>query len=150
MEILVSPNLLSPRTPRRKGLEPSIRPQTKSDPKTGPDSSLTSTAKVALKKKRYGPTGAGTCVHDHDDLNESRPRALYNPDPQACINLTEHPSPESGLNCGLQLAEADLCKEKVVDVKQKSKDQHGWRRVIRNSTPSYAIIRYTEYQTPLC
>lgn len=83
------------------------------------------------------PADAGTCVQDHDDLNESHPRALYNSIPQACINSTEYPSPESGLNCGLQPTEADLRKEKVADVKRKSKDQYGWRRVIRNFTPSY-------------
>lgn len=95
------------------------------------------------------PAGAGTCVQDHNDLSESHPPALYTSDPQA-INPTEHPSPESGFNCGLQPTEADLREEMVADVERKSKDQYGWRRVIRNFTPSYAIIRYTDYQTPLC
>ena len=96
------------------------------------------------------PASADTCVQDHDDLNESHPRGLYNSDPQACINPIELSSTELGLNCGLQPTEADLRKEKVADVIRKSKDQYGWRMVIRNFTPSYAIIRYTDYQNPLC
>lgn len=96
------------------------------------------------------PAGAGTALQDHDNLNDSHPRALYNSDPQACINPAEHPSPESGLSCVIkQPTEADLREEKVADVKRKSKDEYGWRGVIRNFTPSYGpLIRYTDYQTP--
>ena len=96
------------------------------------------------------PAGTGTCVQDHDNLNESHPRALYNSDPEAFIDPTKHPIPESELKYGRQPTEAEFSEEQVANAKRKSKDQYGWRRVIRNFTPSYAIIRYTDYQIPSC
>lgn len=52
----------------------------------------------------------------------------------------EYLSPETGPDCGLQPDESGLRKEKAAEVARKSKDKYGWRRVVRNFTPSYVQI----------
>ena len=43
---------------------------------------------------------------------------------------------QNGSDCGLQLAEDELRERKDWDLKHVSRDQKGWRKVIRNFTPS--------------
>ena len=83
------------------------------------------------------PAGTNTCAQDHHVLDESHPQTLRNSDlEEAREGKPEYLIPESGPDCGLQPTEADLHEEKAVEVERKSKDQYGWRRVVRNFTPS--------------
>ena len=75
------------------------------------------------------PAGSHICEQRHHDLDGSSPRSLWNPGPK-------YQSPESESNGGQQSEEADLGEEDTARVKKVSKDQYGWRRVIRNFTPS--------------
>ncbi len=41
-------------------------------------------------------------------------------------------------DCGLQPSNAEFLEQKAEELIRNSSDQRGWRRVVRNFTPSYA------------
>ena len=84
------------------------------------------------------PAGVSTCAQDHYILDQSHPHALCDSGPEARMGPPEYLRPELGPDCGLQPTEADLREEQKAELERKSKDQYGWRRVVRNFTPSYA------------
>ena len=86
------------------------------------------------------PAGVSTCAQDHYTLDQSHPHALCDSGPEARLGPPEYLRPELGPNRELQLTEADLREEQKAELERKSKDQYGWRRVVRNFTPSYAKI----------
>lgn len=84
------------------------------------------------------PAGTSSCTQDHYNGDESNPHTLYSTGPEAHIGLPEDERPEPKTDYRLQPTEADFREEKAAEVAKKSKDQYGWRMVIRNFTPSYA------------
>ena len=78
--------------------------------------------------KAMDPAGTSSCAPDHHIGEGSNPHTLYSTDPEAQRDPSVH---------GRQPIEADF-REDAAEVARKSKDQYGWRRVIRNFTPSYA------------
>ena len=91
------------------------------------------------------PAGTGNFAQDRHDVQESYGQAACNLDPEARVIGREYLSLELGLDCGLQPSESDLREDKVAEVAKRSKDQYGWRKVVRNFTPSYANIHFTAY-----
>ncbi len=43
---------------------------------------------------------------------------------------------EAGLDCGLQPTDADFREQKLLESHELPKEQRGWRKLIRNFTPS--------------
>jgi len=83
------------------------------------------------------PAGTSACAHNPHNLDGSDPHTLCNAGSEARIGLPELDSPEPRPEYGLEPTEADLREEKAAELARKSKDQYGWRRIIRNFTPSY-------------
>ena len=59
----------------------------------------------------------------------------------SCTHLPpdDHADSEDGPNCGLQPSEADLQNEKLEEKRAtglNSKNSRGWRKIVRNFTPS--------------
>ncbi len=96
-------------------------------------------------KKAMDPACTGNCAQDRQNLDEWNPYPLYNSDPEARTGPPECLSPDSGPDCGLQPTEADLRVKNAAVLERKSKDQYGWRRVIRNFSPSYPKTFHTDY-----
>lgn len=84
------------------------------------------------------PAGIKACAPSRHDLDEFQSPNHCTSDLEARKGTLEYLSPESGPDCGLQPTEADPREEQLAEEERKSKDQYGWRRVIRNFTPSYA------------
>ena len=83
------------------------------------------------------PAGTSSCAPDHHNGEASNPHTLYSTDPEANKDPSKHGRPEAKTGYRLQPIEADF-REEAAEVARKSKGQYGWRRVIRNFTPSYA------------
>ncbi len=70
------------------------------------------------------PAVTGTCASNHGLQSGDSPISLEN---------------RSEPHCGPQASDGDYCEEQTQELKKKSKLGHGWRRVVRNFTPSYAL-----------
>jgi len=84
------------------------------------------------------PAGTSSCAQNYHNGDVSNSHSLYSTGPDAQVGLPGDECPEEKTDCGLQPTEADFREEKAAEVARKSKDQYGWRMVIRNFTPSYA------------
>ena len=59
-----------------------------------------------------------------------------------CVPPIAYESPvEGSIECGLQPSEADFAKRCVEDDGQVCKNRRGWRKIVRNFTPSYERLR---------
>jgi len=82
------------------------------------------------------PSGAGLCLHTHDNVDESDANhhtaqgVLKPPTPNGAATNSEGP------DCGLQPSKADFREEKANESRGKVKDSWGWRKFVRNFTPS--------------
>ena len=85
-----------------------------------------------LYKPSMDPAGFRTCAQDCHDAHESHTHTLGKTNPEACTTGPEYLSPETGPDCGPQPDVSDSPKKKAVEVARKSRDKHGWRRVVRN------------------
>jgi len=84
------------------------------------------------------PAGTGSCAQNYHNGDQPNSHSLYCTGPDVQEGLPGDECPEEKTDCELQPTEADFREEKAAEVARKSKDQYGWRRVIRNFTPSYA------------
>lgn len=78
------------------------------------------------------PTGAGTCAQmacsiDGNDMKDRRPPFT------APVHSSD---PVPGPDCGLQASEDDFRQEKAEEQLHRTKEHRGWRKMIRNFTPS--------------
>lgn len=65
------------------------------------------------------------CINDYpNSQNDLSPMPLH------CLD------PADGPECGLQPSEADFRKQKIEESYELPKEQRGWRKLIRNFTPS--------------
>ncbi len=84
------------------------------------------------------PSGAGLCLHTHDNVDES----AANHHRAAAEEVLKPPTPNGGAtnsegpHCGLQPSKADFREEKANESRGKVKDSWGWRRIVRDFTPS--------------
>lgn len=76
------------------------------------------------------PAGTGSCMQDDYNLQISNPRTL------CTIGSESLNSPEPRPDYLLRPTETDLGEVEAMEVEIKSKENYGWRRVIRNFTPS--------------
>lgn len=83
------------------------------------------------------PAGYSSCAQDHHNGDESNTHTLDSTGPEAHRGLTDDKRQGPRTDYGLQPTEAGLREEKAAEIARKNKDQYGWRRVIRNFTPSY-------------
>lgn len=91
------------------------------------------------------PAGTSSCAQDYHHGDGSNPHTLYSTGPEAQRGLPEDGRTIARTDYGLQPTEADFREEKAAEVAKKSKDQYGWRRVIRNFTPSYAQAFHSDH-----
>ena len=86
------------------------------------------------------PAGSRSCALCGYNARESHPHTLRKADPKACMTGPEYKGPETGPDRGLRPDGSDLREIKAAEMVRESKDMHGWRRVVRNFTPSYAQL----------
>ena len=88
------------------------------------------------------PSGLGTCAQVQHSLDKSNPQhlpstvALHDSPPETSTPRTKDSDTETGPDCGLQASETDFRAEKAEELVKKTKESRGWRKVIRNFTPS--------------
>ncbi len=83
------------------------------------------------------PAGTSSCAQDHHNGDGSNTHTLDSTGPEAHRGLPDDKRQGPRTDYGLQPTEAGLREEKAAEIARKNKDQYGWRRVIRNFTPSY-------------
>ena len=91
------------------------------------------------------PSGAGTCRQGQRPIDQSNakalpsPAAFRDPPPQSLSPLVaEDADCGTGADCGVRASEAKFRGQNAEDelVVGKTKEQRGWRKVVRNFTPS--------------
>ena len=88
------------------------------------------------------PSGMGTCAQVQHSLDKSKPQhlpfpfALHDSPPETSTPRTKDSDTVTGPDCGLQALETDFRAEKAEELAKKTKESTGWRKVIRNFTPS--------------
>ena len=86
------------------------------------------------------PAASRTCAQGGHHTQESHSHNLRKADPEACMTGPEYKSPETGPDCRIQPNASDVHERKAAEIAKQSKNMHGWRRVLRNFTPSYAQL----------
>lgn len=86
------------------------------------------------------PSGAGTCGQIQHTINDSKakgPPFTVNTSQQALRTpVAQDANSDLVPDCGLRPSNAEVCENKAEDSTAKSKEQKGWRKVVRNFTPS--------------
>lgn len=88
-------------------------------------------------------SGAGTCDQVQRTIDQSDAKGLpfiaaFRDTSQKSISVhvAEDTDSDTLADCGLQPSEAEFRELKAEEVVGKTKEQRGWRRIIRNFTPS--------------
>ena len=89
------------------------------------------------------PSGAGTCaqvqrsIDRYNEKNPPSPAAIRDSSQESLSKpVVENTDQDTGADCGLQPTEAELREQKAEELAGPPKEQRGWRKVIRNFTPS--------------
>lgn len=86
------------------------------------------------------PSGAGTCAQIGADewYTKSQGAPTAKPHDNPCSYPLRVPAEDifTEPDCGLQSSNAGVHEQKAEEMVGKTKEQRGWRKVIRNFTPS--------------
>ena len=89
------------------------------------------------------PSSTGECEHDQPIFEQPNVKGLplagasRNTSQEfSRVPITENTDGGTDVECGLQPSEAEFREQKAEELVGKTKEQRGWRKVIRNFTPS--------------
>ncbi len=82
------------------------------------------------------PSGAGLCFHAHANIDESEAKRHTSLEALKAPALNGEATHSEGPDCGLQPSRADFLEEKAEESRGKVADSRGWRKAVRNFTPS--------------
>lgn len=102
------------------------------------------TVTLLYNQKDFGskmdPSGAGTGGQGQCTIDERGPpltAAFRNTSQEAPrVPVLEDVDCDTDVECGLQPSEAEFRERKAEELVRKTKEQRGWRKVIRTFTPS--------------
>ncbi|KAL2038915.1 hypothetical protein N7G274_008255 [Stereocaulon virgatum] len=93
------------------------------------------------------PSGAGACaqvqrsIDRYNEKTPPTPAAIRDPSQESLSKpVVEDMDQDTGADCGLQPTEAELREQKAEELAGPPKGQRGWRKVIRNFTPSWFSV----------
>lgn len=82
------------------------------------------------------PSGADLCLHAHANIDESDANHHTSQEVLEAPTSDGEATNSKGPDCGLQPSRADFREEKPAESGEEVKDSRGWRRIVRNFTPS--------------